>query len=219
MANKKYKVLGLTVIKYVGKNISGHNCRFEYYPEEQERYIIHCRDEEGKRYYDIYLEETHDECYSGWCTASYGNMRIKSFYGFEPKIPWTHKVKNSFVISFDEDDDDIHNELFDYSVNAGDKYYPRGFVAVNMDLFEELSRAIAKRPVWIFKGYSGLGKSTLGYYLSKELKIFETDSVDELPEEITADVVIVGNRKTFDISDIKSRLFGDPEVIMVDFSK
>ena len=75
-----------------------------------------------------------------------------------------------------------------------------------------------KRPVWIFSGVSGAGKSTIATMIRESgLEVYETDSCDELPEVITASVVVLGNRNRFLIGDLKDRLFGDPKVILVNF--
>jgi hypothetical protein len=79
-----------------------------------------------------------------------------------------------------------------------------------------LSRA--KRPVWIFVGKSAMGKSFIANQI-KTLNVFETDSVSVLPEVIFADVVVVGNKSGWSEEDIYPILFGEPEVIVVDFQK
>lgn len=215
----KLRVLGLTVMKFVGEMTTGHNCDFTQEPQEQEKYILHCiNDDHTCISFDITLEECYGECGSGWCTASWGYMTMKNTTN-SAKMPWTHKIKEKVIIDMNKDDEEISNIVFKYSECGGDEYYPTGYVDINMELFEELPRAKKERPVYIFVGPSGIGKSTLGYFLSDDLEIFETDSIDELPNLITADVVIVGNRKEFEINDIIDRLFNNPEVIIVDFRK
>lgn len=129
----------------------------------------------------------------------------------------------------DYDDDD---ELYDYSSDDydtgvfsfhdhGDSYYPNCWYDVNMDIFEELPRSFSKRPVWVLSGDSGAGKSTFGYYLRKDYTIYETDSANNgnLPDEIWADIVIIGNKwKNITLDEVKKRL-GDVEVISVSFEK
>lgn len=217
MSNLKLEVKGLTVIKYVGKTVSGHNCDFEYEPADMEKYIIHCIESNSRCSHrvDICLDESYGECGSGWCTASWGEIT----FDYHPhNMPWTHKVKKPIFIDIeDTDSDDIKNEVFSYSYVGFDAYYPCGGVGVDLDLFEELPRSINKRPVFVFNGASGLCKSTLASYLSVE--IFETDLMDELPDTITADVIVLGNRSGFTIEDIKSRVFGEHELILVNFEK
>lgn len=215
----KVKVKGLTVIKYVGMVTHGHNCEFEDVPEELERYVLHCVDVNQKHNgrIDICLEETFGECCSGWTTASWGVMDVER----NPKpMPWTHMIiSKETIVEFDPYSDDVKNEVFSFSAYGGDEYYPSGGVSVNEELFTKAFRTMKKRPVWIFKGESGLGKSTIGAAISDDLSVYETDCADELPDVITDDVVVLGNRSDFTINDVKSRLFGEPQVIVVDFGK
>ena len=75
-----------------------------------------------------------------------------------------------------------------------------------------------KRPVWIFKGCSGLGKTSLAIQLENE-DVYDTDISSKLPECITESIVVLGNKYGHTLEDIKTRLFGNPEIILVDFSK
>lgn len=88
------------------------------------------------------------------------------------------------------------------------------------EMFEKTPRIMEKRPVWIFAGGSGLGKSTLGRFLELQGKIvYETDSDLRLPNIIMADVIVAGNRnKSLSIDDICARLPDGVEPIFVEFS-
>ena len=88
------------------------------------------------------------------------------------------------------------------------------------EMFEKTPRMMEKRPVWIFAGGSGLGKSTIGRFLELQGKIiYETDSDQRLPNMIMADVIVAGNRnKSLTIDDICARLPDEVEPIFVEFS-
>lgn len=88
------------------------------------------------------------------------------------------------------------------------------------EMFEKTPRMMEKRPVWIFAGGSGLGKSTIGRFLELQGKvIYETDSDQKLPNLIMADVIVAGNRnKSLTIDDICARLPDEVEPIFVEFS-
>lgn len=88
------------------------------------------------------------------------------------------------------------------------------------EMFEKTPRIMEKRPVWIFAGGSGLGKSTLGRFLELQGKIvYETDSDLRLPNIIMADIIVAGNRnKSLSIDDICARLPDGVEPIFVEFS-
>ena len=88
------------------------------------------------------------------------------------------------------------------------------------EMFEKTPRMMEGRPVWIFTGASGLGKSTIGRFLELQGKvIYETDSDQRLPNVIMADVIVAGNRnKGLAIDDICARLPDGVESIFVEFS-
>lgn len=88
------------------------------------------------------------------------------------------------------------------------------------EMFEKTPRMMEKRPVWIFVGGSGLGKSTIGRFLELQGKVvYETDSDQRLPNVIMADVIVAGNRnKGLAIDDICARLPDGVEPIFVEFS-
>jgi len=234
---RNLKVVGLKVEKYIDSVLVGFNCHFDETPEELTRYTLLVTKlvrPGHTRKFTITLSEAFGECGSGWTTASWGIMKLAEVdhfgpFSHRPKQPlyladdiegYGHKM--AYVFNGEKDAWDpfaIHNEVFTYSANGGDEYYPAGSAFVDLDLFEELPRAMSARPVWIIKGKSGLGKSTLGEAMAVGGQtVFETDSVDELPDTITASVVVLGNRSGFTVDDVKSRLFGTPKVILVDFT-
>lgn len=168
----------------------------------------------------INLSTSYGWCGSGYCTASWG---MCSYSFVDDFGPITHKPKGGNVlinglicdskeIKLNDSDWDICDEeefetnVFSYSNCGLDTYYPDGSVSVNLDLFEELPRAMKKRPVWVFYGTSGLGKSTLGLYLKSNYTIFETDSCENLPAEIWADIVIIGNKWKHTFEDVSNRI-------------
>ena len=87
-------------------------------------------------------------------------------------------------------------------------------------LFEKTARVMEKRPVWIFAGASGLGKSTLGMLLMFQNKVvYETDADKELPEFILADIIVAGNRhKDLTMEELCKHLPEDVNPILVEFS-
>lgn len=224
--------------------------------EEMERYILFCirelttnsyngndaliRSNKNTIKYAITLQEHYGMCYSGYCTASWGDVKMEgvSDFGAATHLPIDGKIeiddaifsKNTIVTIYDLKDrvchaSDIHNDLFDYSDNGCDIYYPSGYVKVNKSLFKECPRAILKRPVWIFKGDSAAGKSTLAYYLKSNndgiFTQYETDSSSELPDEIWDNIIVIGNKYNFTVNDVKARIANkdDAEIIVVDFER
>jgi len=77
---------------------------------------------------------------------------------------------------------------------------------------------LKQRPVHIFYGDSNSCKSYLAVLTGKT--IYETDSVtkmEDVPECLTQDIIVIGNRWLCDIEEIKNRLYGVPMIIEVDF--
>lgn len=208
------KIIGLRIEKYIDKKISGHNCDFEYEDAEFEKHII-CGVLEDNRKVEIELSHSEGECSSGWTTASWGNIKItevKKFngYTFIPKELLTiEDIEPNF-------DGDISNNVFSVDYDGGDSYYPSGRYNVNMQLFKETIRNKNLRPVWIFKGKSNSGKSFLASKLN-EIDVYETDSNEALPESIIASVIVLGNKYDFNLEDVKSKIFGEAEIQVVDF--
>ena len=212
--NKSMKIIGLRIEKYIDKEISGHNCIFEYKDAEFEKHII-CGVLNDNRKVEIELSRSEGECYSGWTIASWGHIKVtevKKFngYTFIPKEPlFIEDVEPNF-------DGDISNEVFSVDSYGGDNYYPSGGYNVNMELFKETVRNKNLRPVWVFKGKSNSGKSFLASKLN-ELDVYETDSNEVLPESIVASVIVLGNKYDFNLEDVKSKIFGEVEIQIVDF--
>ena len=115
---------------------------------------------------------------------------------------------------------DVSNNVFSLSYDGGDSYYPMGGTNIDFSLFEKTKRAFSKRPVWIMRGESGTGKSTLAGLLGKT--VYETDSAKngELPDDILADVIVVGNKwANINETTIIDHLYepDDCEIIFVNF--
>ena len=227
------KIVGLFVEDYIEEF---QNLDYEDEHRESIKYHLYAVEEDRGCYkWKISLWEEIGPCGSGYCMSSWGHMVIQPVENFGPMnyIPKKgNPVLDASIIWKDsaytwqdhsgpdqkrEWDSEIDNDIFSYDCDGGDSYYPYGYGYVKMEHFEQLKRDMEKRPVWIFSGGSGLGKSTLGEMLGKNKDVFETDSVNELPESIYADVVILGNRSKFSVKDIVPRLFGNVKVILVGF--
>lgn len=108
------------------------------------------------------------------------------------------------------------DRLLTFTPDGGDSYYPIGEAKINTALFVEGPRSPGKRIVYVFKGASGLGKSSLAFAL-KGKSVYETDSSDMLPDEITADVIVIGNRGGFTLEEVRERVYGDAKIVLVSF--
>ena len=168
---------------------------------------------------------THDgDCYSGWCAASWGCCTIKLVNNF---VGMTHTPIKELTFELDVDKNstvqeinDVSNNIFSSDDDGGDSYYPCGSITINMDLFKTINRYKDKRPVWIFYGNSCLGKSYLSHIIENSnynKSVYETDSSPSLPEEIFADIIVIGNKYPVCIDDIDSKIKLPHELIKVQF--
>lgn len=214
---QRYNVLGLRVEKYVGESVDGHNCDFEYTPAVFERHVLLLTGVYGLKY-ELYLWNTEGECGSGWCTASFGHIDLKQVKNF---AGWTHRITDKTSIEFNIEDEAIDTKVFSYHDDGGCNYYPSGYAHVNVELFDPFpERILEKRPVLIFHGDSCTLKSHLAALSGK--CVLELDSLelsDGLPDFIVEDIIVVGNRNLFELNEVKSRIFGDAEIIDVKFTK
>lgn len=214
----KFKVKSLRIEKTMT-----FNDRDEDY-EDNKIYILNCISEFGKKY-EIRLWTIYGDCYSGWCAASWGYGNVKKVESF---IGMTHKpIKDlEFELNIDRDINemdlpDMENSIFGIEYDGGDYYYSSGYVQVDEKLFEKINRNKDKRPVWIFKGDSALGKSYIAGIVanSDRMKtVYETDAHENL-DDINEDIVVIGNKYSYSIEQIENHIQGEHETILVEFSK
>tara|TARA_S200002703_G_scaffold82470_1_gene71079 strand:- start:7 stop:639 length:633 start_codon:yes stop_codon:yes gene_type:complete len=194
---------------YIGKAVSGHNCDFEYSDAEFERFVLMCLDQDNRKC-TITLYHTEGECGSGWTIATWGNFDfeyVDSFGGY------THKPVGKLKIDFNPNKNNHENDVFNVKYDGGDVYYPCGGFTINLSLFVSLPRKIDVRPTFIWKGSSGIGKSFLANRFKDDVVVFETDAFDTLPENIVADVVVLGNKHSYTVEDITNRLTNTKPVV------
>jgi len=209
------EIIGLRIEKYIGREVSSRDEGTLHSEAEFEKHII-CAILSDNRKVEIELSSTQGECLSGYCAATWSDIKVTNVIRFRG---YTHTTKNPLVI------EDIlsgfegyaKNQVFEIDTDGSDPYYPCGHYTVNMDLFVETIRHKSIRPVWIFTGKSNSGKSFISGHL-KELQIYETDVSDVLPDNMVESVIVLGNKYNFTIEDVKQKLFGEVEVIVVTFN-
>lgn len=192
--------------------------------EDNQRYILNCISENNLKY-EVILWTEYGDCPSGWTSASWGHCEVKMVNSF---IGSSHTPirELSFKIETKEGDSDdtiydTDNDIF-CVYNDGDCWYPCGGITIKEELFKENNRYKDYRPVWIFKGTSGLGKSYLAGIIanSDRMKtVYETDAHEKLDDHIDADIIVIGNKYKYSIEDIEPRITGNHDVVYVNFSK
>lgn len=209
------RIIGMRKEIYIGQSISGHNCDFVYEDAEFTKHIICARLDDNTKI-EIELSNSEGECGSGWCSASWGDCNVKKVDNFI----FTHRpIKPILVKDIPLNGiDDWSNEVFSFSYDGGDSYYPSGYYNVNEELFEASDRHKEQRMVWIIIGDSSLGKSYVTSKLSG-LSVLETDSLEYgyISDEIKEDIVVIGNRHDIKVEYVVEKLFGNPEVVIVEF--
>jgi hypothetical protein len=232
---QRMKIVGMREEHYPDQHCRQYPGGDIYYVDDIFTRHIICGRYHGDNY-ELSLSLQEGECPSGYIprvTAELNTKKVDRFKNitFTPihpiaiEYPFTMKNVSSYDTILQE-----KNEVFCIDSYGGDEYYPAGFYNVNMDLFRKNIRAKEKRPVWLFRGDSGAGKSFIGNALTFTNKIFsfvsvpfvtfETDMYKELPDKfpLSVNVIVMGNKYKHSIDDVKDRIEGDHELIMVNFS-
>ena len=161
-------------------------------------YIFNCKFDDKK--YELVIEENEERLVQVFLNE------VKMFSGI------SYLTKEKMEIEFEPNQNGYDNSLFKIDNSR---------VQIKYENLIPTNRAKVKRPVWIFVGESALGKSYLSSVLangSNNTK-YETDSSPELPLRISEDMIVVGNKYHFSLRDIKERIHGEHETIIVNFEK
>lgn len=203
MVELKMKTLvGMTIAKWAQSPVTSDMVR--PYPVEKEEIILVFLDGSN-----VTIKETED-----------GSGQVVWEWS-EDRRPFSCRPKDGPVrVKISEDVEYGHLEILRSDTCEAVLLTSKEEVSFCEEMFEKTPRMMEKRPVWIFAGASGLGKSTIGRFLELQGKVvYETDSDQRLPNSIMADVIVAGNRnKNVTIDDICARLPDGVEPIFVEFS-
>jgi hypothetical protein len=207
------KIIGLRIEKYIGINYKIENNIIIELNEEMEKHILlGMNSDSSKIEIDLYKKNHISEDKKNVITLSYINIKnVVNFGGYDYKPISKIEIDDIFYKH-----NNINNNVFNFSNGNYDENIS-GYYNINLDLFIKTIRAKDKRPVWLFYGNSALGKSTIAR--KSNLSIYETDSSDKLPEIINEDIIVIGNKYLYNIEDIKERIFGEVELILVEFKE
>ena len=217
------KLIGMNIEHYVGEEqvlSSEEILGWVPQPKELSKHLLYFKDTMSRKYHQFVFSLEYTYCGSGYCGAIIAHLH-KSIVKSMPSLLFKPKteilISEDFLVEDYEAEKELKNEVFKFSHVGSDAYYPSGYYEINMELFCKNKRAKEKRLVWILKGVSGAGKSFLAHKTDRT--VFETDDHYELPETIVEDVVVLGNKYPHSLEDVYKRLFGDPEVYVVDFTE
>lgn len=213
----KLKVCGLKRHYYLSRNYDDIRNR------KSVKEIICLKTKSGEKY-ELTLSTKVGDCPSGYTTATWASYKINKVIGFGPITHYISLPESTIskYISFELSDGNIilperyKCPFFEYDLDGGDCWYPEGDISVNDCMFIPTGRGFDKRPVWLFRGNSGTGKSFIASKLEK-MEVYETDSSSKLPDRILADVIVLGNKYEYDIEEIQTRISG--KLVIVDFSQ
>lgn len=132
---KAHLVLGFKAETYIGQECFGHNTNFVYKDAELQAYLVYVQSVTTGQVYCIRLSESFGESYSGWCTASWGEMGV-SVCSEVPQDLTPTKSKTVIDLDVDENYEVYKCAAFTYSYDGGDSYYPGGGVSLNRELFD-----------------------------------------------------------------------------------
>lgn len=204
-------IVGMTNTYHVTEHWEGHNCDFTVTKVIGEKHDLYGYSGTTRTPVCIRLSSYEGQCGSGWCASSWANLDIEEVDHFPPFSFVPSTPNKQFQITINPEEDFIKCEAFEFSSYGYDEYYPAGYYFLNFDVFQKTPRYSDKRVVFVFCGESGVGKSYLTGMM-RNVKVYETDSKETLPDVIYEDVVVIGNKYDYSIDDIKSRLFENPTV-------
>lgn len=214
MSSRTFVISGLTNTFYVTDEWDcGANNEFVIKKKVGEKHSLYGYERDSKQLIAIHLSDSEGQCCSGWCTATFADIKIDNVNRF-PSFSFIPTKHLEITLDINKGSEEINCkcEAFSFSEFGGDGYYPSGYYSINYDVFKTTPRYSDKRVVYVFQGPSGIGKSFITGKLDNSVTVFETDSCNELPSVIYEDIVVLGNKHGYSLDDIKSRLFKDPIV-------
>jgi hypothetical protein len=240
--NQFYEFIGIHEFKYVDQTES-------FGSKEVSRYYIYLSaiSDGYKQVYQLIGYNSFQDCSSSYVLSSYGWLsEITPFNKPLPPLHYTLKNGVNSLVRLIERKPDFedYEETFDYNPNPLDVYrlqntddivimscshsgsdtfgyYPEGYCLINssIDVLVPSCRTKKKRPIYIFKGESGIGKSFIASHLDL-LDTYETDLSQHIPDNISDyHVIVVGNKYPNQYTEIQSLLKKhDIEIVNVDFT-
>jgi hypothetical protein len=198
---KKFKLVGV-------REIIDHQLSYCHGGQDCSRYDF-CLLDENRNKYIVVAGNEYTDCSSGYCSATRGYCmepkRVEQF-GTLHYIPkeW---IDDQITIRRGKDEGDIASSdttFLDWSEDGGNSYYPSGYASLHISSFTKTSRHLGgQRVVYIFVGDSMLGKSHLAH--STNLKVYECDISETLPELSEYDIIVIGGKYKFGIEQIKAK--------------
>lgn len=185
-------------------------------------YIISCETTLGNKIYIKIYTEYH-MCSSGYTTAE--TCHLICWEDNNIDIPLTHIAKEKIIINLNPLAHEISNNAFLYSKYGEDSYYPEGHFVIHYENFTQLDSFKYQRQVWVFTGDKNTGKKFLANQTDSFLLYGPDDIIDGMYNSttdtetsiLTEDIIIVPKKTNF--RRLKHRLKGNPEMIIVNFSK
>ncbi len=177
-------------LKKIGNNI-----------QDEISYIFNCRSQ--NKNYELII---HDDGLGENDSIQFLLKEVKMFSGI------SYVTKEIVEIEFDPNEKQYDNSFFKTDGNR---------IQIKYDYLISTARKKEKRPVWIMMGKSALGKSYLSSMLvnGSDLTKYETDMSPELPDEICEDLIVVGNKYKFSLKEIKAKIRGEYEPVIITFEQ
>ena len=216
----QYLLVGAYKQLYMATGCSGHNQNFNYESKQMEKVFLHLLQPTTYDKYEVVLWGSEGECGSGWTTATWGHFKLNKVNSFTN--PPTYNCQPTLVdVAQTEDNIDIETldnvRVASASYCGNDDYYPSGWYTFNESFFTVSPRAVDRMKVFVFKGPSAIGKSYLASKFVEGFKVYETDSSNELPTDMSDyDVVVLGNK--YEFPELVELLSTTRDVVTVNFS-
>ena len=221
----QYQVIGMRILNFINQKPCSMGDRADFKDNKYEIVLI----ETGtSKLFTLTGSTTHGWCGSGYRTATWGKLELKEI----DSIGSLHYTPLEYI-ELDEYDIKYHileNDLFYYSENGMDIYYPSGSFEIKLDGWRPTGRLPKKELIHIFYGESCSGKSTLAEMLSEKFVVdsdeyqTENDFYNKLKILPSFDcisefkkVVVVGNAYKVDLEMVKNILKDHYNSVMVNF--
>lgn len=190
----QYLIIGLSIFHYLDDN-----------NKTTDKHVFHLKDGNNNVELELYYNKQGKFDING--------VIVDRFSGYQ------YRPKNQPYYLSEELIHAIYKKK-DFSCTLFNMSWEQNKYEVHLDQFDKSPRAKSSRPIWIFKGKSGSGKSYLAHILSSDpnMSVYETDSCGTLPDIINHNIIVLGNKYKFTIEEIKSKFIDSYELQIVDFS-
>jgi hypothetical protein len=217
-----YTLIGIRELKEVQNSNSYGSKEMTQYTVFLSKVMLNDDNELHQLLYSFEAKNTYGDCYSGASSSTWGEF---TSFTIVKEIGTLHYVpkKKEFKVKYINENNSHNDKLTTItgeivvgcSVNGGDDYYPRGCCWIVEDFFNKTNRHVPERLLYLFSGASRTGKSFIANHL-KDLKTYETDKDENIPDNIgNYHVIVIGNKYPSHKEKVESLLKDKKDVKLI----